>query len=82
MDLSKRNALGNPMGAHGSRILNADTGNRKPNLRIRCTLLNALGSAAGRMRVLPLLQTAQVAEAGSRLRDSLLLALRVSAWAP
>lgn len=40
--------------------------NRKPNLKIRCTFLKVLVSAAGSM-VLALLQTAQVAEAGSRL---------------
>lgn len=50
----------------GSRIRDVYTGNRKPNLKIRCTFLKVLVSAAGRM-VLPLLQTAQVAESGSRL---------------
>lgn len=74
MGLSKRDK-GDSVGAlKGSRILDVYTGNKKPNLNIRCTFLKVLASAAGKM-VLLLLQTARVAEASST-------ALRVSARAP
>lgn len=79
MDLSKRKAMGDPAGAQGSRILDAYTGNRKPNLRIRSLhVIKCLASAAERM-VLSSLQAAQVAEAGLRLHGQ---PPSCAAWTP